>query len=81
MTTIKYKRRTFKEVAAEAYAKGFSEGRKEARMDAEKECDALVFTNLELGRTAMELEGKLANMTLGKLVWSRITGLFRGSDK
>ena len=58
MTTIaKYKRRTFKEVAAEAYAKGFSEGRKEARMDA---------------------QSALAEVSLRQLVWSRITGLFRG---
>ena len=77
MTTIKYKRRTFKDVAAEAYAKGFSEGRKVV----EKECDALMFTNLELGRTAMALEGKLANMTLRKLDWSRLTGLFKEQKK
>ena len=57
MTTIKYKRRTFKEVAEEAYAKGWSEGREQGRKDA---------------------QSALAEVSLGKLVWSRITGLSRG---
>lgn len=81
MTTIKYKRRTFKDVAAEAYAKGWSDGREQGRKDVEKDYDALLATNLELGRTAMALEGKLANMTLRKLAWSRLTGLFKEQKK
>lgn len=59
MTTIKYKRRTFKEVASAAHAKGYAEGR-------------------EQGRSVMALEGKLDNISLRKLAWLRITGLFKG---
>ena len=58
-TTKRARRRTFKEVATEAYAKGWSEGREQGRKDVEKDYDALLATNLELGRTVMALENKL----------------------
>lgn len=67
------RRRTFKEVATEAYSKGWSEGREASR----KDMDHLLQTNADLGFTVLELEKKLANMSLRKLAWSRITGLFR----
>lgn len=61
-TTIKptrAKRRTFKEVASAAHAKGYSEGREQGRKDVEKDYDALLATNLEMGRTILGLETKL----------------------
>lgn len=58
-TDKRIKRRTFKEVATEAYGKGWSEGREQGRKDVEKDYDALLATNLELGRTVMALENKL----------------------
>lgn len=76
MTTTTKKpvrRRTFKEVSGEAYAKGWSDGREQAREDM----DHLLQTNADLGFTVLELEKKLANVSLRKLAWSRITGLFR----
>jgi len=77
MTTIaKYKRRTFKDVAAEAYAKGWSDGREQGRKDVAKDYNALLVTNMEMGRTIT----KLSNISLRKLAWSRITGLFKRSD-
>ena len=73
MTTIaKYKRRTFKDVAADAHAKGYSEGLAQGRKDR----DDLFNTNADLGFTVLTLEKKLANVSLRKLAWSRITGLF-----
>ena len=76
MTQTKYTRRTFKDVAAEAHAKGFSEGLAQCR----KDIDELVGANLELGFTVLKLEKKLAAVSLRKLAWSRITGLF-GVDR
>ena len=75
-TTAKYKRRTFKDVAADAYAKGYTEGRAQGRKDVEKDYNALLVTNMEMGRTIT----KLSNISLRKLAWSRITGLFRNRD-
>jgi hypothetical protein len=72
------KRRTFKEVATAAHAKGWSEGREQGRKDVEKDYDLLLATNLELGRSVMALETRLANVSLRKLAWSRITALFGG---
>jgi hypothetical protein len=65
MTQTKYKRRTFKDVEAEGYLRGWKECR-------EKFEDA----NIELGRTILALQTKLDNVSLRKLAWSRITGLF-----
>jgi hypothetical protein len=67
MTTIaKYKRRTFKDVAADAHAKGYSEGLAQGRKDR----DDLFNTNADLGFTVLELEKKL-----GKIKGSLITAL------
>jgi flagellar biosynthesis/type III secretory pathway protein FliH len=58
-TTNRARRRTFKEVAAEAHARGYSEGRAQGRKDVEKDYDALLTTNMELGRSIMVLENRL----------------------
>ena len=76
MTTIKYKRRTFKDLEAEGYAKGW----KECRQKFEADYDEVVGANVELGLQVMELQNKLDNMSLSKLAWSRITGLFGGRN-
>ena len=73
------KRRTFKEVAKDAYEVGFAEGVERATKNAAEELNAMIRTNLELGRSVMALETKLANVSLRKLAWSRITGLFKRS--
>ena len=72
-TTAKYTRRTFKEVASDAYAKGFSEGLAQGR----KDMNDLFNTNADLGFTVLTLEKKLANVSLRKLAWSRITNIFK----
>ena len=76
MTTIKYKRRTFKDVEAAGYAKGW----KECRQKFEADYDEVVDANVALGLKVMELESKLDNMSLSRLAWSRITGLFGGRN-
>ena len=76
MTTIKYKRRTFKDVEAAGYAKGW----KECRQKFEADYDEVVDANVELGLKVVELQNKLDNMSLSKLAWSRITGLFGGRN-
>ena len=72
MTRTKYKRRTFKDVEAEGYLRGW----KECRQKFEADYDEVVDANVALGLKVMELESKLDNMSLSKLAWSRITGLF-----
>ena len=62
MTTTKIKRRTFKEVATEAYEKGFAEGVERATKNAAEELDNMANANAELGRTVMALEDKLAKV-------------------
>ena len=58
--TKRTKRRTFKEVASVAHAKGYSEGREQGRKDVEKDYDALLATNLEMGRSILALETRLS---------------------
>lgn len=65
--TKRTKRRTFKEVASAAHAKGYSEGREQGRKDVEKDYDALLATNLEMGRSIMALENKLSKIN-GSLI-------------
>jgi len=77
MTDTKYKRRTFKDVASAAHAKGYAEGREQGRKEVWKDYDAVLETNLELARSVMALEGKLDNISLRKLAWSRITNIFK----
>ena len=71
-------RRTFKEVAKDAYERGFTEGVELASKNATEELDRMCAANAELGRSVLALETKLANVSLRELAWSRITGLFNG---
>jgi hypothetical protein len=73
MTQTKYKRRTFKDVEAAGYARGW----KECREKFEADYDDVVDANIDLGRMVMALQTKLDNVSLRKLAWSRITGLFQ----
>ena len=73
MTQTKYKRRTFKDVEAAGYDRGW----KECRQKFEADYDDVVDANIDLGRMVMALQTKLDNVSLRKLAWSRITGLFR----
>ena len=68
-----YIRRTFNEVADEAFEQGFNKGvivgtyRQKVDLDRmHEELEALKFT--------------VANISLSKLAWSRLTGLFRGQS-
>jgi flagellar biosynthesis/type III secretory pathway protein FliH len=70
------KRRTFKEVATAAHAKGWSEGREAARVDFEKAYNLLAQHSNAMELEAAQLRERLANVSLRKLAWSRITGLF-----
>ena len=72
MTQIKYKRRTFKDVEAAGYARGW----KECRQKFEADYDDVVDANIDLSLTVTALQTKLDNVSLRKLAWSRITGLF-----
>jgi hypothetical protein len=74
MTQTKYKRRTFKDVEAAGYARGW----KECREKFEADYDDVVDANIDLSLTVTALQTKLDNVSLRKLAWSRITGLFRG---
>ena len=72
MTQTKYKRRTFKDVEAEGYLRGW----KECRQKFEADYDDVVDANIDLSLTVTALQTKLDNVSLRKLAWSRITGLF-----
>jgi flagellar biosynthesis/type III secretory pathway protein FliH len=69
-TDKRIKRRTFQEVATEAYERGFAEGVERATKNAAEELDRMSSANAELGRTVMALEGKL-----GKIHGSWLTAL------
>jgi hypothetical protein len=61
MTTTdkRIKRRTFKEVAKEAYERGFAEGVERASKNAAQELENMATTNVGLARSVMLLEAKL----------------------
>ena len=80
MTDTKYKRRTFKDVAAEAHARGWSEGREEARKEFEEAYRLLSKHDTDAQLENAMLQRRLDNVSLRKLAWSRITGLFRNRD-
>ena len=61
-TDKRIKRRTFQEVATEAYERGFAEGVERATKNASEELDNMANTNAELGRSVMALEGKLSKI-------------------
>ena len=74
------RRRTFKEVSTAAYERGFAEGVERTLKNATEEWDRMCAANTELARTVLALETKLANVSLRKLAWSRITALFGGKS-
>jgi len=75
---LQTKRRTFKEVAADAYATGLNEGREASRVEFEAAYDLLSNRNSALQFENSMLRSSLDNVSLRKLAWSRITGLFKG---
>ena len=78
MTITKYNRRTFKDVAAEAHARGWIEGREEALKEFEEAYDLLAKHDTEMHLENAMLQRRLDNVSLRQLAWSRITGLFKG---
>ncbi len=79
-TTNRARRRTFKEVAAEAHAKGWSEGREAARVEFEQAYNLLSKHSSSVELENAMLQRRLDNVSLRKLAWSRITGLFGGKS-
>jgi flagellar biosynthesis/type III secretory pathway protein FliH len=77
-TTKRARRRTFKEVAAEAHAKGWSEGREQARKEFEEAYNLLSKHSNAMEMEASQLRTRLEQVSLRKLAWARITGLFGG---
>jgi len=73
MTQTKYKRRTFKDVEAAGYDRGW----KECRQKFEADYDDVVDANIDLSLTVTALQTKLDNVSLRKLAWSRITNIFK----
>jgi flagellar biosynthesis/type III secretory pathway protein FliH len=76
MTTIKYKRRTFKDVEAAGYARGWSEGREAARVEFEQAYKLLSKHSSDTMAELLQVQSQLDDVSLRKLAWSRITGLF-----
>ena len=58
MTTTKYKRRTFKDVEAAGYAKGFKEGREQGRQDAQSVLAAVSLRQLAWSRITALFKGQ-----------------------
>ena len=79
-TTKRARRRTFKEVATEAYGKGWSEGREASRKEFEEAYNLLSKHSSSVELENAMLQRRLDNVSLRKLAWSRITGLFRNRD-
>jgi hypothetical protein len=77
MTTT-YKRRTFKEVGHHYYAKGWSDGREAARVEFEAAYNLLCKHTNAVELEASRLRESLDNMSPSRLLWSRLTGLFKG---
>ncbi len=72
------RRRTFKEVAAEAHAKGWSEGREAARQEFEEAYNLLSKHSNAMEMEASQLRTRLEQVSLRKLAWARIKALFGG---
>ena len=75
--TTKYKRRTFAVVAAEAYADGWSQGREDARKEFEASWKLLSKHDSDTMAELLRTQEQLRNVSLRKLAWSRLTGLFK----
>jgi len=76
--TTKYKRRTFADVETEAYAKGWAEGRELARKEFEEGWKLLSKHDSDTMAELLLAQAQLRNISLRKLAWSRIKGLFKG---
>jgi hypothetical protein len=81
MTITKYKRRTFKDVEADGYAKGWSEGREAARVEFEQAYNLLSKHSSSVELENAMLQRRLDNISLRQLAWSRLTGLFKRSRR
>jgi flagellar biosynthesis/type III secretory pathway protein FliH len=82
ITTTKYKRRTFADVEATAYAKGWSEGREQARKEFEEAYNLLSKHSNAMEMEASQLRTRLEQVSLRRLAWARIKGLFgAGHDR
>jgi hypothetical protein len=75
--TVKYKRRTYKDVDAEGYARGWAEGRELARKEFEEAWRLLSKHDSDTMAELLRTQSALANVSLRKLAWSRLTGLFK----
>ncbi len=81
-TTTKYKRRTFADIEAAAYAKGWSEGREQARKEFEEAYNLLSKHSNAMELEASQLRTRLEQVSLRRLAWARIKGLFgAGHDR
>jgi hypothetical protein len=76
-TTNRARRRTFKEVAIEAYGRGWSEGREASRKEFEEGWKLLSKHDSDTMAELLRVQSQLDNISLRRLAWSRITGLFR----
>jgi len=74
----KYKRRSYQEVEAEGYTKGWLDGRELARKEFEEAWRLLSKHDSALLLQVHSLREQLANVSLRKLAWARIKGLFAG---
>ena len=74
----KYKRRSYKDVESGAYQRGWSEGREASRQDFEQAYRLLSAHDSALLLEVHSLREQLANVSLRKLAWARIKGLFAG---
>ncbi len=74
----KYKRRSYQEGLYQGFAKGWSEGREVARREFEDAWKLLSKHDSALLLEVHSLCEQLANVSLRKLAWSRIKGLFAG---
>lgn len=81
-TTTKYKRRTFADVEATAYAKGWSDGREQARKEFEEAYNLLAKHSNAMEMEASQLRTRLEQVSLRRLAWARIKNLFgAGHDR
>jgi hypothetical protein len=74
----KYKRRSYNEVESAAMLKGWREGREAARQEFERAYQVLSAHDSALLLEVHSLREQLANVSLRKLAWARIKGLFAG---
>jgi hypothetical protein len=71
-------RRTYKDVESGAYRRGWQEGREAARQEYEEAYRLLSKHSNDLLLEVHTLREQLANISLRRLAWQRIKGLFAG---